>query len=148
MRQNAATPTNASEPLTIEWTSENPNDQYYMYEHLAEIQDLQANETREFAVFLNGHSFSDPVTPEKLEIITMASHTPRTCEGGKCSLQLTRTWRSTLPPLLNAYEIYRVIQFTQSETNEKDGMFCMFQHNLVSTIYSRQDSLCISSNNT
>lgn len=120
---NAATPTNASAPLTIEWSSENPDDQYYLYEHLAEIQDLQANETREFNVLLNGEEFSDPVIPPKLEITTMESLTPRMCQGGECILQLTRTKKSTLPPLLNAYEIYSVMQFTQSETNENDGTF-------------------------
>ncbi|CAH8280256.1 unnamed protein product [Arabidopsis lyrata] len=63
--KNAAIPTNASAPLTIEWPSGSPRDQYYF-------------------------------------------------------LQLTRTNRSTLPPLLNALEIYAVIQFPQSETNDID----------------------------
>lgn len=131
MRQNAATPTNASEPITIEWTSENPKDQYYMYEHLAEIQDLQANETREFVVFLNGKNISDPVTPKKLKITTMRSLRASTCGGGECKLQLIRTPRSTLPPLLNAYEIYSVIQFMQPETNENEGTFqqILIKHN-------------------
>ncbi|CAH8386444.1 unnamed protein product [Eruca vesicaria subsp. sativa] len=120
VRQNAAMPTNASAPLTIEWTPENPNDQFYVYLHFAEIQDLQANETREFDVFLDGNTFADLVTPKKFEITTIESHYPRTCEGEKCSLQLTRTQRSTLPPLLNAYEIYRVIQFMQPETIETE----------------------------
>ncbi|OAO96215.1 hypothetical protein AXX17_AT5G59050 [Arabidopsis thaliana] len=34
--------------------------------------------------------------------------------------QLRRTNRSTLPPLLNAFEVYTVIQFPQIETNEND----------------------------
>lgn len=40
--KNAAIPTNASAPLTIEWPSGSPRDQYYLYAHFAEIQDLQA----------------------------------------------------------------------------------------------------------
>ncbi|CAN6806524.1 unnamed protein product [Brassica oleracea] len=120
VRQSAATPTNASLPLTISWTPENPNDQFYMYLHFAEIQDLQANETREFAVFLDGNRFADPVIPKKFEITTIASQIPLTCEGEECNLQLTRTRRSTLPPLLNAYEIYKVMQFTQPETDETE----------------------------
>lgn len=122
VRQNAATLTNASLPLTISWIPENPNDQFYVYLHFAEIQDLQANETREFSV-LNGNLFADPEIPKKFEITTIQSRYPRTCEGEECSLQLTRTQRSTLPPLLNAYEIYRVIQFMQPETNETEGTF-------------------------
>lgn len=133
VRQNAATPTNASLPITITWTSENPNDQYYRYEHFAEIQDLQANETREFVLFLNGYKTSDPVTSKKLEITTIKSVTPMTCGGAECSLQLSRTHRSTLPPLLNAYEIYSVIQFMQPETNENEGTFeqILIKHNYV-----------------
>lgn len=121
--KNAATPTNASAPLTIEWSSTNPDLQYYLYAHFAEIQDLQENDTREFDILLNGEVFSDPIIPRKLNITTVLSVTPRTCQGGKCSLQLKRTNRSTLPPLLNALEIYTGIQFLQSETNGNDGMF-------------------------
>ncbi|KAL0647079.1 hypothetical protein Bca4012_045370 [Brassica carinata] len=85
--KNAATPTNASEPLTMEWIPVKPDDQYCYYAHFAEIQDLQANETREFNVLWNG---------------------------------LIRTNRSTLPPLLNALEVYTVVQFPTSETDESD----------------------------
>ncbi|KAF2612463.1 hypothetical protein F2Q70_00007790 [Brassica cretica] len=120
VRESAATRTNASLPLTISWTPENPSDQFYMYLHFAEIQDLQANETREFAVFLDGNRFADPVIPKKFEITTIASQIPLTCEGEECNLQLTRTRRSTLPPLLNAYEIYKVMQFAQPETDETE----------------------------
>ncbi|ESQ42384.1 hypothetical protein EUTSA_v10012638mg [Eutrema salsugineum] len=118
----AATPTNASEPLTVEWSnSEKPDDLYYVYRHFAEVQDLQANETREFHMEWNGElMFSDPVKPTKLEILTMLSVTPRTCDGGECSFQLKRTNRSTLPPLLNALEVFTVIQFPQSETHGND----------------------------
>jgi len=102
--------------------SGSPRDQYYLYAHFAEIQDLQANDTREFNILFNGEVFSDPIIPKKLDITSVQSVTPKTCQEGKCSLQLTRTNRSTLPPLLNALEIYAVIQFPQSETNEIDGM--------------------------
>ncbi|CAL9244280.1 unnamed protein product, partial [Arabidopsis halleri] len=118
----AAIPTNASEPLTIEWTnSDNPDAQYYLYRHFAEIQDLQKNETREFNMVWNGEVMSsDPVIPDELKIYTILSVSPRTCNGGECKFQLKRTNRSTLPPLLNALEVYTVIQFPQSETNEND----------------------------
>ena len=121
--KKAAIPTNASLSLLIQWTPESSNDQYYVYLHLAEIQDLQANETREFSVFLDGNRLSDPIIPKKFEITSMQSLNPRTCGGEECSLKLTRTQRSTLPPLLNAFEIYRVIQFMQPETNETEGTF-------------------------
>nr|VDC86362.1 unnamed protein product [Brassica rapa] len=118
----AAIPTNASEPLTLEWSNtDKPDDQYYLYRHFAEIQDLRSNETREFNMVWNGELMSsDPLVPDELEITTILSLTPRTCAKGECSFQLKRTNRSTLPPLLNAFEVYTVIQFPQSETNENE----------------------------
>ena len=126
--KNAATPTNASAPLTIEWITENANEQYYLYSHFAEIQELHTNETREFNIVWNGKLYYGPVIPDKLKLTTIQSQSAETCNGGKCSFQLIRTNRSTLPPLLNAFEVYTVIQFPQSETDESDGMCtCSFQ---------------------
>ncbi|XP_010443736.1 PREDICTED: receptor-like protein kinase At5g59670 [Camelina sativa] len=118
--KSAATPTNTRDPLTIKWSSANPSDQYYLYAHFAEIQDLQANETREFNILLNGQHYSGPVIPKKLDVTTIDNVNPKTCQGGECSFQLIRTKRSTLPPLLNAFEVYKVIRFPQSETDEND----------------------------
>ncbi|KAF2597115.1 hypothetical protein F2Q68_00007810 [Brassica cretica] len=118
----AAIPTNASEPLTLEWSNtDKPDDQYYLYRHFAEIQDLRSNETREFNMVWNGELMSsDPLVPDEFKITTILSLTPRTCAEGECSFQLKRTNRSTLPPLLNAFEVYTVIQFPQSDTNENE----------------------------
>ncbi|CAF2334991.1 unnamed protein product [Brassica napus] len=118
--KNAATPTSVSSPLTIEWIPDYPDDQYYFYAHFAEIPDLQANETREFNVLWNGVQQSGPFIPRRRIIDTISSKSPLICTGGKCSFQLIRTKRSTLPPLLNALEFYTLIQFTQSETDESD----------------------------
>ncbi|XP_019087932.1 PREDICTED: probable LRR receptor-like serine/threonine-protein kinase PAM74 [Camelina sativa] len=116
----AATPSNASAPLTISWTPDSPADQYYLYSHFAEIQDLQSNGTREFDILWDGVVVTEAFIPAKLVTDTIYNTSPETCKEGKCSYQLIKTSRSTLPPLLNALEIYTVIQFTQSETNEND----------------------------
>ncbi|XP_010483608.1 PREDICTED: probable LRR receptor-like serine/threonine-protein kinase At5g59680 isoform X2 [Camelina sativa] len=117
----AAIPTDATEPWTYEWSnSDNPSASYYLYAHFAEIQDLQANDTRQFNILFNGQQYDGPLIPKKLEMTTIVNSSPRTCDGGECSFQLTRTDRSTLPPLLNALEVYTVIQFPHSETEESD----------------------------
>ncbi|EOA12916.1 hypothetical protein CARUB_v10025892mg, partial [Capsella rubella] len=119
---SAAIPTNASEPLTITW-EDTYNDQYYVYTHLSEIQELQANENREFIELWNGEiTSSKPEVPPKLEIYTTYPESPMTCEEQICSFQLIRTSQSTLPPLLNAIEVYTVVNFTHSETIENDVM--------------------------
>ncbi|KAL0843537.1 hypothetical protein Bca101_016782 [Brassica carinata] len=118
--KTAATPTNSSAPLTIRWTSENPDENYYYYAHFSETEDLQANETREFNVSFNGRQYYGPFVPRRGNINTILSTSPVTCDGGECRFQLIRTDRSTRPPLLNALEVYTVIQFPQSETDESD----------------------------
>ncbi|KAJ0261404.1 LRR receptor-like serine/threonine-protein kinase [Hirschfeldia incana] len=119
--QTAATPANSSAPLTIQWTSVNPDEKYYYYAHFAEIEDLQANETREFNVSFNGRRYYGPFIPRRGNINTIfTSQSPVTCNGGECRFQLIRTDKSTRPPLLNALEVYTVIQFPQSETDEID----------------------------
>ncbi|CAN6841022.1 unnamed protein product [Brassica oleracea] len=118
--KHAASPTNASAPLTIEWPSSNSRDQYHLYVHFLEIQELQANETREFNMVWNGKHYYGPLAPPKLNVLTIFSRSSRTCGGGKCSVQFIRTNRSTLPPLLNAFEVFTVIQLSQSETDEND----------------------------
>ncbi|KFK35820.1 hypothetical protein AALP_AA4G041500 [Arabis alpina] len=48
---------------------------------------------------------------------TLYSKTARQCEGGECLLQLVKTSSSTLPPLINAIEVFTAIDFSQLETN-------------------------------
>ena len=50
----AARPTNSSVPLTIQWNTSYVNNQYYIYRHFAEIQELQTNDSREFNMTWNG----------------------------------------------------------------------------------------------
>ncbi|CAG7910522.1 unnamed protein product [Brassica rapa] len=117
---SAATPTNSNLPLMINWTSSNVDNQYYFYTHFAEIQELQTNDTREFSIVWNGEVLRRQFIPPKFSAFSLYRSSPSTCEGGKCSLQLIRTNTSTLPPLINALEVYTVIHFSQSETNEND----------------------------
>ncbi|KAJ4875129.1 putative LRR receptor-like serine/threonine-protein kinase [Raphanus sativus] len=116
----AAIPTNSSAPLTIQWNSSYVNNQYYFYIHFAEIQELKKKDSREFNITWNGKVILSSFIPPKFRAHTVFAESPGTCDGGDCSLQLIRTNRSTLPPLLSALEVYTVIQFPQSETNEID----------------------------
>ncbi|KAF3568831.1 hypothetical protein DY000_02017965 [Brassica cretica] len=120
----AATSTNAYAPLTIKWNLSNVFSQYYLYTHFAEIQELQTNDTREFNLNWNGNHYYDLLVPPKFKVFTVFSESGGSCKGGECSFQLTRTNRSTLPPLVNALEVFTVIHFPQPETNETDGMLC------------------------
>ncbi|KAL0740887.1 hypothetical protein Bca4012_082400 [Brassica carinata] len=63
--QSAATPRNASGPLVITWNPKPSNAQVYLYMHFAEIQTLEANETREFDVILKGNFNHSGLSPTK-----------------------------------------------------------------------------------
>ncbi|KAF3530860.1 hypothetical protein DY000_02039845 [Brassica cretica] len=118
-----AIPKNLDGPLTITWRLENPDDQIYLYRHFAEIQDIEANDTREFDCVLNGETITiNAINPKYLEIETMLTTIPKECNGGICRMQLIKTQRSPLPPLLNGFEVYSVLQLPQLQTNETEGI--------------------------
>lgn len=98
----AAIPTNASEPLTIIWSLETSDDETYGYLYFAEIQQLRANETREFKIVANGRVDYDSYSPMNFEADTVFNHASFKCEGAVCRLQLFRTPKSSLPPQMNA----------------------------------------------
>ncbi|KAL1211215.1 putative leucine-rich repeat receptor-like protein kinase [Cardamine amara subsp. amara] len=118
--KNAATPRNASEPLLIAWLPKPANAQVYLYMHFAEIEALKANETREFNVILKGNFNHSGFSPPKLELHTLYTGVPVQCDSEGCNLQLVKTSNSTLPPLINAFEAYTVIEFPQVETSQSD----------------------------
>ncbi|KAL0774506.1 hypothetical protein Bca101_039657 [Brassica carinata] len=118
--QSAATPRNASGPLVITWNPKPSNAQVYLYMHFAEIQTLEANEIREFDVILKGNFNHSGFSPTKLKVFTLFTEVPMQCDSGGCRLELVRTPKSTLPPLINALEAYTVIEFPKLETSPSD----------------------------
>ncbi|CAG7867987.1 hypothetical protein BRARA_F00228 [Brassica rapa] len=115
-----ATPLNDAETLNITWDVEPPTAKFYTYMHFAELQTLRANDTREFNTTMNGKYSYGPYTPTPLKIETVLDVKPEECDEGACLLQLVRTSKSTLPPLLNAIEAFTEINFPQMETDGDD----------------------------
>ncbi|CAM8949894.1 unnamed protein product [Rhodiola kirilowii] len=88
---------------------------YYSYFHFAELQKLAANQTREFIINqLNIGNFS----PTYLQLNTLYSGTPENMKSYNYSI--TETLKSTLAPILNAYEIYMYNSWDQLATNAAD----------------------------
>ena len=118
-----ATPLNEKDTLNATWDVEPPANFYTYMQYFAEIQTLRANDTREFDIKLNGKYLYGPYSPKPLQAETIRLNIkPKQCDGGACILQLAKTLKSTLPPLLNAMEVFTVIDFPQMETNDNDGM--------------------------
>ncbi|XP_010481036.2 PREDICTED: receptor-like protein kinase At3g21340 [Camelina sativa] len=119
---SAATRENDNGTWEFPWSLKDSTTRFHIYLHFAEIETLLANETREFNVFLNGKLFYGPYSPTSLSIGTMSTQpeSTLTCKGGSCLLQLVKTTKSTLPPLINAIELFTVVEFPQSETNQDE----------------------------
>ncbi|XP_062155657.1 LRR receptor-like serine/threonine-protein kinase IOS1 isoform X2 [Alnus glutinosa] len=116
----AVTPLNGSAPLgAFKWDSDNASTEYYVYMHFAEVVKLEANQSRSFNVTLNGKYWYGPLVPDYLSTTTLYS--PSAISGsGNYQFSLVKTEKSTLPPILNAFEIYKVKYFLQSETDQED----------------------------
>ncbi|CAL9247888.1 unnamed protein product [Arabidopsis halleri] len=119
--KTALIPTNASQTLNLGWTLNDITAQSYIYMHFAEIQNLQANEIREFDITYNGglrwFSF---FRPEKLSLTTMFNPKAVSSSNGIFNFSFAMTGNSTLPPLINALEIYKVLDFLQLETDQNE----------------------------
>ncbi|CAE5959968.1 unnamed protein product [Arabidopsis arenosa] len=119
--KTAAIPKNASAPWSLVWTIENTTALSYVYMHFAEIQNLKANESREFNITYNGGKLWYPqFRPNKLSIITMYSQVPLTSSNGVYNFTFEMTSNSTLPPLLNALEIYTGVDILQLHTDKDE----------------------------
>ena len=119
----AATPLNEGAPMEFSWDSEDAaTAEYYIYMHFAEIVKLQANQSRSFNITLNGNYWYGPLVPDYLSTISLYS--PDALSGqAKYDFSIFKTDNSTLPPIINAIEIYTVKYLLQSDTYQGDGTF-------------------------
>ncbi|KAG2722810.1 hypothetical protein I3760_02G143900 [Carya illinoinensis] len=102
----AATPINESAPIEFYWQADNPDAKFYIHMHFAEVVKLEPNQSRSFNITLNGKYWYGP-------LLVCAD------ESSKLRRQL-RAANSTLPPILNAFEIYSVKDFLQPEIERAD----------------------------
>lgn len=119
---SAATPTNTSAPLEFYWNPDDPTTSYYIYMHFAEVVKLKANQSRSFNISVNGKFLYGPVVPAYFSVSTVYS-TSAISGGDQILFSLTQTESSTLPPIVNALEVFSVKYLLQSESNQPDGAF-------------------------
>ncbi|KAF8027613.1 hypothetical protein BT93_E0506 [Corymbia citriodora subsp. variegata] len=108
---------NVTDPLFWELVNsatvwyENSTTVWYIYFHFVELQP-QENHIRELAIYVQD-KFVKTIVLENLKPVTVAS-LPRS--GLPLNLTINATTRSTLPPLLNAIEIFHEAQLPNSPT--------------------------------
>ncbi|KAJ8638582.1 hypothetical protein MRB53_012849 [Persea americana] len=118
----AVRPLNNSDALYFNWTTTDYSLQFHVNMHFAELELLGPNMTREFTVCCDNNSFyNSPIRPEYL--VTTTIQNPQLLRGQQnytCSF--TKTPNSNFPPILNAIEIFAILQLPTTPTREEDGL--------------------------
>ncbi|KAJ4717964.1 protein kinase family protein [Melia azedarach] len=116
--RTAVRPANGGNSLQFGWKPSDPSFQYYAYFYFAEVEQLQAHQTRELYIYLNGRVWYGPIVPQYLYATTFMSTSPMHEENMEFSIN--KTENSTLPPILNGFEVHRLKEFSQLLTNQQD----------------------------
>lgn len=121
----ASTVINASAPMILPWDDPDQN-QFYVYLYFAELEELQPNQSRTFKIYCNGNPFySEDVSPAYLSENVVYSQEPLPISA-RYEFNLIMSKGSTLPPILNALEIFKVMNFDKPTTDQGDGNIFIF----------------------
>lgn len=127
LMQTAVTPRNASGNIHFFWKPEpQPNDPtpaYIAIFHFSELELLTNNASRQFDINLNGEPLiAKGYKPKYLTAEAIYTDEPfeRT---SRYNITINATANSTLPPLINAAEIFSIISTAVISTDSQDGKF-------------------------
>ncbi|GJX83181.1 leucine-rich repeat transmembrane protein kinase protein [Tanacetum coccineum] len=118
--RTALMPNSASDPMGFFWIPRNATEHFIFYMHFAELEILKRNETREFNMYWNGNFSFGPISPLYLTTCSVYSARPETV-APMYTITLNKTKRSTLPPIMNALEVYAIKQLPQRQTDDQDA---------------------------
>ncbi|PQQ10684.1 putative LRR receptor-like serine/threonine-protein kinase [Prunus yedoensis var. nudiflora] len=116
--KTAARPQNGSEPLNLNWNTTGMDDQFYIYMYFAEVVHLARNQSRKFNISWNGSPLFGPVVPRYLQADIISNS--RALVGKDHQISIYKAENSTLPPILNAIEVFKVMQLVESPTFSED----------------------------
>ncbi|KAK9281801.1 hypothetical protein L1049_004707 [Liquidambar formosana] len=115
----AVKPINGNDSLHLEFDTGDPSLVFYVYMHFAELEKLQGNQFREFKIELNHKPWiGNSVVPIYLNSTTVNSTEPM--RGPELRFSIHKTPKATLPPILNAIEVYIVKEFFYKPTHRED----------------------------
>ncbi|CAI9105269.1 OLC1v1004156C1 [Oldenlandia corymbosa var. corymbosa] len=116
--RNAETLTNASNTIILGVTSSPTPIRLYMNLYFSEVARLNFTDKRSFTLYKDGESYSDPILPPfggfKEVTVTADEVTSDT------KFSLDQDGASTLPPLINAKEVFYVSDILTNGTNRED----------------------------
>ncbi|PVH62115.1 hypothetical protein PAHAL_3G207500 [Panicum hallii] len=121
--QTAITPRNASGNISFTWNSQlrpdDPTPGYVAVLYFAELQSLPSNAVRQFYINLNGELWYRSYSPHYLFADTLHSLSPMR-DYAQYNFSINATTNSTLPPIINAVEVFSVISTTNVGTDSQD----------------------------
>jgi len=116
--RTAVQPRNGLNSLSYNYTRYTENSEFHVFFHFAEIEQIAPGEIREFTITLNGLNYG-LFTLEYLKPLTIGPYKLQ----DQVRFSIDATLRSDLPPILNAFEIFKLWPLPDSPTNQTDGMF-------------------------
>ncbi|XP_078153174.1 putative LRR receptor-like serine/threonine-protein kinase At5g59680 [Carex rostrata] len=123
--QTAAVPSTENSSIDKTWLSSNKSTMFYVILHFAEIQIVQNTSLREFYIYGNGvQQFTNPVSlkylnPSSYDYLA-SSYDYLDSDQTFYNMSLKSSRRATLPPILNAYELYSLEPVTMLLTDTRD----------------------------
>ncbi|KAF0887598.1 hypothetical protein E2562_002315 [Oryza meyeriana var. granulata] len=130
--QSAAAPAMNGSRIDISWSSSGDpsmitnNMTYLLLLYFAELQRLPGDELRQFDILVDNASWngSRGYVPKYLSaeaVSMMVQGSGHQQQQQQHTVSLVATANATLPPILNAFEVYSVQQLTEFQTNVGDG---------------------------
>lgn len=118
--QTASTSKDTSKPLEIGWDPIDSS-QYYVLMHLAEVLYPEVNQSREFIITNNDNFVFGPIIPNYLSSVSILPN--EALEGAsRHVISFISTEKATLPPIINAFELYIVKNISKLEADQGDGI--------------------------
>ncbi|XP_038898673.1 LRR receptor-like serine/threonine-protein kinase IOS1 [Benincasa hispida] len=118
--KTAATAKKGTKYLDFSWDSRNVGDKYFVYMHFAELEKLQSNQFRGFNITHNGDYWDGPIIPEYLSTTTAYDIFSSIKPASRHQFSLFPIQNSTLPPIINALEIYVQMEISDLESYNGD----------------------------
>ncbi|WZZ76353.1 hypothetical protein YC2023_087723 [Brassica napus] len=119
--KTAAYPKSDDEPLELSWTSDDPDARFYAYLYFAELESLKRDESRKIKIMWNGSPVSGAFNPSPEYSMTLSNS--RAFTGKDHWISVQKAADSTLPPILNAIEIFTAQSLDEFPTIAEEGMF-------------------------
>ncbi|CAN6337405.1 unnamed protein product [Urochloa humidicola] len=124
--QTAITPRSASKNIEFFWDNsmmqakDQPSPGYILIMHYSELKLLASSDVREFDINPNGELWSANIRPQYLYSDASYSDSPLRGYTRDNNVSIEATANSTLPPIINAVEVYSMISTTNVGTDSQD----------------------------